>query len=195
MKECVDLRPILSRLAEGEAGPEEALAAAHHLEDCTACRIVLAKERRLAEMLEQDVDDPVAVGEEFLARVMDRLPDGPPPRRRRRNRRGLTVATLLAVSLLGTGASVAWSLPGGGGGRSLLTNPIPPSADVWSTQLERGAGILMALFDTIGSGVDAGPVAGFGGGSLALALAVPVGLAALAVSGLLAVAAGRFLRV
>jgi predicted anti-sigma-YlaC factor YlaD len=52
---------------------------ARHLSDCTACRIVLAREHRLAEMLEEKLDDPLQLGEDFVQAVMARLPQEPPP--------------------------------------------------------------------------------------------------------------------
>lgn len=79
---CQSVRPGLSRVAEGEATPREALAAAHHTECCTACRILLARDRRLVEMLEGALPE-IEVDEDFVDRVMRRLPRGRPPRRRR----------------------------------------------------------------------------------------------------------------
>lgn len=78
MSPCEQLRPQLSRFADGEASPDEAMRAARHLSDCTACRIQLARERRLAAMLDE-MEDQVQVGEEFVRSVMDNLPQGPPP--------------------------------------------------------------------------------------------------------------------
>lgn len=83
---CERIRPLLSLVAEGEAAPEEAMAAARHLPCCTGCRIVLARERRLARMLEHEMVDPLEVGEEFVRSVMARLPHDPPPGDRRRMR-------------------------------------------------------------------------------------------------------------
>ena len=79
MRICQRLRPVLSRVAEGEASPDEAMLTARHLSDCTACRIHLARERRLAAMLEEDLEDVLHVGEEFVQAVMANLPKGPPP--------------------------------------------------------------------------------------------------------------------
>jgi len=84
---CRQLRPLLDRVVDGEATPDEALVSARHLPQCTACRIRLARARRLAEMLEQGLDDPLQVGEEFVQNVMARLPEHPP---RKRRPRGLT---------------------------------------------------------------------------------------------------------
>ena len=52
MASCRSIRPILSRVIDGEVSPEDSLRVARHLPACTACRIVLARERRLARMLE-----------------------------------------------------------------------------------------------------------------------------------------------
>lgn len=94
MKRCDDLRNRLSRVAEGEASPEDALAVGRHVHDCTACRIRLARERRLAEMV-SDLGDPIEVDERFLAEVMDQLPSAPP--RRRPVRGGLRLASRRAL--------------------------------------------------------------------------------------------------
>ena len=84
MSACERLRPVLFRIAEGEATPDEALLAGRHLPTCTACRILLARERRLAEMLE-GLQDPVPVAsDDFVGSVMRSLPDEPPAARPRR---------------------------------------------------------------------------------------------------------------
>lgn len=79
---CLRLRPVLFRLAEGEASPEEAMLAARHLPTCTGCRILLHREHRLADLLER-LPDPVGVDDAFLSEVMGSIPADPPPRRRR----------------------------------------------------------------------------------------------------------------
>lgn len=78
MKACEKIQSIFPRLVEGEAEPEDALRVARHLGECTVCKIVLARERRLAEALGQ-LDDPIPVDERFLDNVMAALPSGPPP--------------------------------------------------------------------------------------------------------------------
>jgi predicted anti-sigma-YlaC factor YlaD len=88
MSRCERLRPQLSRVAEGEANPVEAMRVARHLPDCTACRIQLARERRLAAMLEEELSDPLFVGEDFVRAVMAHLPSES-PRALRRRRRGI----------------------------------------------------------------------------------------------------------
>lgn len=93
-RSCRDRLASLQRVAYGEADPRESIDVAEHLTECTACRILLARERRLAQALAVGLDDPLEVGEEFLSRVMDNLPMGPPPVRpgRRRDRRRLKLA-------------------------------------------------------------------------------------------------------
>ena len=108
MSECERIHPLLHRVAEGEAMPEEAMRVARHLADCTACRIIQAREIRLADMLEAGLED-LPVGEGFVRGVMARLPEGPPPRRARARRRGLKLA-ILATLLLGTALLAAQSL-------------------------------------------------------------------------------------
>ena len=92
MDACHRIRPLLSRYSEGEVSPHDAMQVARHLPDCTACRIVLARERRLAEMLDGELND-LPVGEEFVRQVMATLPQDPPPTPEpRRRRRGLAIA-------------------------------------------------------------------------------------------------------
>ena len=54
MSGCARIRPLIVRSVDGDLDPGEALRLAGHLTNCTVCRIVLARESRLAEML----DDP-----------------------------------------------------------------------------------------------------------------------------------------
>lgn len=102
MDPCRSIEPILAGYADGEATPDDALRVARHLPDCTACRIRLARERRLAEWLEQDLVD-LPVSEDFVDAVMRRLPAEPPARRRRR----LELATLGGLALACVGAALA----------------------------------------------------------------------------------------
>lgn len=112
MNECDVLHPQLSRLAEGEAAPDEAMRVARHVSDCTACRIHLARERWLAAMLDEGLEDPVHVGESFVRAVMDNLPQGPPPAPRRR-RHDLKLAGLAGLIALGPALIPRWSLAAG----------------------------------------------------------------------------------
>ncbi len=105
MKTCERLRPLLSRFAEGEADPEEALGVADHLGGCTACKIVLARERRLHEALD-GLGDAVSVDDEFSRLVMAALPAAPPLKASLARRRGLRLAGLLAVGSVGGALAV-----------------------------------------------------------------------------------------
>lgn len=109
MTDCRSLRATLVRVAEGDARPDEALAIARHLPDCTACRILLAREVRLEAALES-LEDPVSVDDGFLGAVMSALPVAPPKRRRKRTRLTLVgggSAIVLAV-LAVAASSVRW---------------------------------------------------------------------------------------
>jgi len=132
MNTCDRLRPLLYRIAEGESTPDEAMLVGRHVPDCTTCRILLAREQRLARMLEEELDD-LPVGDDFARSVMATLPDGPPPGsdecatiRRRRRWRGLKLAGFFG-GLFG-GSLLAWqqlSFSGSGGGMTLAS----PSLD------------------------------------------------------------------
>jgi hypothetical protein len=77
--DCRRVRPLLHAVAYGEAQPQDAMLTARHVSDCTACRILLARERRLAAVLDGGFEDLLGVGEDFLEAVMAHLPKGPPP--------------------------------------------------------------------------------------------------------------------
>jgi anti-sigma factor RsiW len=79
MKDCDRLLPIMFKVVEGEADPDEALDVGRHVTDCTVCRIRLARQRRIAQMVDE-MGEPIEVDESFLSQVMASLPDGPPPR-------------------------------------------------------------------------------------------------------------------
>ena len=119
MSDCTRMRPLIDRVSEGEATPEEALALGHHLPGCTVCRILLAKAHRLNEMVD-GLGDPLEVDESFLQGVMDSLPDGPPQgadqpgvRRRRRHLRIVKLlVTMSPLGLLGAGRSMLIGFPG-----------------------------------------------------------------------------------
>jgi predicted anti-sigma-YlaC factor YlaD len=87
MPDCQQIRPLICPVHEGEATPEEAMMVARHISDCTACRILLARERRLMEMLSRGLSE-LDVGEEFVAAVMDNLPKDPPKKALIRKKRG-----------------------------------------------------------------------------------------------------------
>jgi anti-sigma factor RsiW len=171
VKNCQRIRPLLLRLADAEATPDEALLAARHLSDCTACRIQLARERRLAAMLEEDLEDPLQVGEEFVRRVMANLPQGPPPLRRRIRRRKMhRLAGLLLPLLL---APLAYAWPGvrlGIGTR--LPELAAPRLDLVEWLGEGGAPPLGSLLVMAASVLQADPpsAAGAGRGLLVLGL-------------------------
>ncbi|ANM31951.1 hypothetical protein ABI59_23885 [Acidobacteria bacterium Mor1] len=101
MSECCDIQPLLSRLAESEADPSEAMRVARHLEGCTACRILLARERRLGDFLENGLQDSISVDEDFCRSVMARLPETAPEKpSKKARRRGLKLAMLGGVALM-----------------------------------------------------------------------------------------------
>jgi len=132
------MRPLLVRSADSDLRPDEALRLARHLEGCTACRILLARERRLAQALD-GLEDVVDVGATFLEAVMASLParnvPAPSAERRRRGLRGLRgfkLAGMAAVTALGAGLA-ARVLPSV---RFDLTTPsmprfTPESCDGW----------------------------------------------------------------
>ena len=92
MKRCNLIAPLLPRVAEREARPDEALEVARHVEECTACRIRLAREHRLQQLLDDPLDS-LPSAEDFVADVMSHIPAEPPPRPRpRKRRRGIQLA-------------------------------------------------------------------------------------------------------
>jgi len=90
--DCERIRPLLFPYIEREAAPAEAMLVAEHLTGCTACKILVARKRHLARMLESGLEDRIPVGEEFVRSVMATLPDGPPPAPKSRRRRHLMLA-------------------------------------------------------------------------------------------------------
>ena len=108
MNACDRIRPWIARSVDGELLPDEALRLARHLATCTACRIVLARESRLAAMLE-GVDDACSVDESFFEGVMASLPEfpghpvGAVGGRKARLRRGLRLAAWGSVVAVGWG--------------------------------------------------------------------------------------------
>jgi hypothetical protein len=116
---CERLRPVLFRVAEGEASPEEALLAAQHVPTCTGCRILMHREHRLASLLE-GLADPVGVDEAFLSDVMGAIPHEPPPRRRVVLRVIAGTGVFALLLLLGS-----WSPGSGGAGTGSLPLALP----------------------------------------------------------------------
>ena len=107
MTGCRRIRPWIVRSVDGDLDPGEALRLARHLATCTACRIVLARESRLAEMLD-GAADAFNVDESFFGAVMASLPDRPVRpaveiSRETRRRRGLRLAAWGAAAALGGG--------------------------------------------------------------------------------------------
>ena len=101
MSECREIQPLLSRMAESEAEPSEAMQVARHLEGCTTCRILLARERRLGDFLENGLRDSIPVGEDFARAVMKKLPETAPDRpSKTARRRGLRLALIGGAALL-----------------------------------------------------------------------------------------------
>jgi len=146
---CAKHRPLLGRWVEGETSPSEALQLARHLPDCTACRIIVAREVRLARILD-GLGDSIAVGEGFSRTVMRLLPQGPPPASRRA-RASLKLAGLGgALVLAGMGA---WRLA-----TCLLSGqaaPLCPRLELAHVEhllatLGGVAGVVWALLDWVG---------------------------------------------
>lgn len=101
MARCGSIRPMLHRAIEGEVSPLESLRLGRHLPSCTSCRILLARENRLAEMLDR-IEDSLAVDGDFTQRVMAALPAGPPESGSARSkRRGLGIVALAGIGMLG----------------------------------------------------------------------------------------------
>ena len=97
MIHCDLIAPLLPHVADGNAEPPEAACVARHVEVCTCCGILLARERRLSEAIETIRD--VEVDELFTAAVMNRLPARFD--KRTRDRRGLKLAIVTALIALG----------------------------------------------------------------------------------------------
>jgi hypothetical protein len=104
MRDCAAIRPLLYNASDGELNPKETMEVARHLADCTACKIVVARERRLARMLEEDLQD-IPVGDDFFRSVMASLPSEPPPVSKKKKRHGLRLAGL--GGLIAAGALLA----------------------------------------------------------------------------------------
>jgi anti-sigma factor RsiW len=137
MPSCEALRPLLFKVSEREISPKEAMRVARHLAGCTNCKILLARERRLARMLEVDLQD-IPVGEDFFQSVMASLPKDPPPAPVKKNRHGLKLAGFAGLIGAGTlfAARGSWF-----SGRPGLFSALP------SNDFETASGGLEGLFD------------------------------------------------
>lgn len=150
---CDNLRPLLFRVVEGDASPEESLRVARHLSDCTTCKIVLARERRLAQTLD-GLLDTLPTDATFVDRVLAELP--PPPDRpvegrsdtRSRRRRGLRLLGVALAVAAGSGAAVlaaatsAWEIPWIA---RLHTEAIPATVEAAGWIARAGASIFGSL--------------------------------------------------
>jgi anti-sigma factor RsiW len=183
MPSCETIRPLLFKVTEREISPKDAMRVARHLDGCTACKILLARERRLAKMLEVDLQD-IPVGEDFFQSVLASLPKDPPPApaRKKMNRHGIKLAGF--AGLIGGGTLFAARGSWLEGGPGLLT-ALP------STDFETATGGLEGLFDiarlvlvalkgmSAGVGFDAPLLAGnlglLGGAAVAVLLALGAG--------------------
>lgn len=190
---CRRLRPLLFQTVEGEASPEDALVVGRHVHDCTVCRILLARSRRLAEMVDA-MGDPIEVDESFLEGVMDTLPERsvvaePAPAGDRR--RGLKLAGIaILAGLAGSATFVSPVGPTIANVARLLDGPrLDLGARVF-TGVETLARFLLGL--VVGSGT--GPAIELPGGAhlpttALLVLLIPLATLAIAFSGALSVAA------
>lgn len=194
MAKCDDIRGMLYDHAEGETGPADALMIARHLPSCTACRILLARECRLAEFLERDLPD-LPVGEDFVEAVMSRLPDEPPRPTPGRKRRGLKLAGLAVLGLapalvLSRAGGTAMGLPP----LPSLPIPGPETADgvlLGLQALMRLAAVALNALGSVPPFLQSLPTTG----QLALSVVLAGGAAVLAGSALIALAAaGTLLR-
>lgn len=193
MTKCLQFRPILSRLAEGETAPAESLQAARHLSCCTACRILLAREQHLAGMLDA-LGDAFPVEESFLQTVMDALPTGPPPGRRTaawlKRRRGLKLAGAAGVAglLAMLSSKIVQVLAAG------RLAPILPRLELGGIErmldgLGDAARLVLAVLDRIGTTIPLDlPALGLYA-RIGLALLLPVAAGLVMLSMLLALAA------
>jgi len=194
MAACEALQPCLSRVAEGEASPDEALEVARHLPDCTACRIVLAREQRLACMLEEDLED-LTVGDDFVDSLMARLPETPPARPAYRDRRrGLKLA--LFIGLIGTSTTLlARQLGtfGGGSGLPRLRLELESIEGVLQGLLAL-ARLILVVLERLTAWLPVPPASLPGGLELAFGLTFALLLGLAAASTIIAVAAGSLVR-
>lgn len=155
-KICRSMSQLFGRIADGEATPQEALCAARHLSDCTSCRIILARERRLAAFLERGMSDPLQVDESFVDEIMARLPQGPPPPPKRKSKRHrlrlASYAGLLALfawptldsTIVGRFGNSAWSL---------VPRLAAPDADGFAEGSAHIGGLVLLAMDRFATGM------------------------------------------
>ena len=160
-RSCETLHPMLTLVAEGEANPRELLHVQQHVESCTRCRILLAREHRLSVALDDIADDAqqqsFSVDENFTRSLMEKL-----ERRQRDPRRGLKLAVWFGLILGCLGAGGLASVLRGG----LLMAAIPLGTRVMESipQLSMGwSGLALALLDwlrapSLSLGAAAGPL-------------------------------------
>jgi hypothetical protein len=166
-----------------------------HLPDCTACRIQLARERRLARMLEEDLED-LSLGEDLVRSVMATLPDGPPPRpARSERRRGLKLAVFAGlVGMLAPLLTRQLGAFGGGSGLLRLPRLEPESLEGALQGLLALARLIVVVLDRLSSWLPVPPSSLPGGPELALGVLFALLFGVAAASTLIAVAAGSLVR-
>lgn len=104
MLNCTSAGNLIAGFLEAELAPKLALQFAEHMQGCTNCKIRLHRERRLKQMLEDDLDDQLILDESFTRTVMEQLPKGPPPKTKRK----LFRLAAWALPILGAAASSQW---------------------------------------------------------------------------------------
>ena len=132
---CRRIRSTLHRAVEGETSPVESLRLAQHVPRCTSCRILMARERRLKEMLDR-IEDSLEVDGAFAQRVMNALPEGRPALRPAHSkRRGLAIAGLVGAGALG--AAIGSRLAGTGS----ADGPLPGLPRMMEFHIWRSSGL------------------------------------------------------
>jgi hypothetical protein len=191
MSGCRRIEPWIVRSVDGDLAPSEALRLARHLAECTSCRIVVARETRLATLL-HGVEDECAVDESFFAAVMASLPDRPlrngaSTSRRERRRRGLRLAGLGSVVALSAGlaARVLPSL------RLDVATPalprfVPDDTAGWISWIGSATQWIQVTAESIAWVGSSGSQSAWTIGTLSLMTALVGGVTLLAVSGALA---------
>jgi hypothetical protein len=146
MASCESIRPLLFKVSEQEASPREAMRVASHLAGCTGCKILLARERRLARMLEVDLLD-IPVSDDFFHSVMASLPSDPPPAaagedkpEKKKDRNGMRLAGL--AGLIGAGTLLASRLVIFQGRPGLFSSLPPGDFETAQSSLEGLVGIV-----------------------------------------------------